>query len=75
MSGWNTIADRHWNTLAERIATEYTARTRQLAEGFAKSHEEYCERVGYLSALRDIGAWSEEIVREMDARPKRENAA
>lgn len=66
------IADRHWSELVTRIELEYADRRQQLAQGFAKSHDEYRERVGYLNALRDIGHWSEEIVRSMDAKPKKE---
>lgn len=71
MSGY---ADRHWHELAARIEQEFAARRHQLAQGLAKSHEEYRERVGYLNALRDIGAWSEEIGRAMDAKPTKREA-
>lgn len=67
------IADRHWSELVIRIEREYSDRNQQLAQGFAKSFEEYRERVGYLTALRDIGRWSEEIIRSMDAKPKKES--
>lgn len=67
-----SFSDRHWTALVAKIDQEYADRTKQLAAGFAKSHDEYRERVGYLTALRDIAAWSEEIARSMDARPKKE---
>ena len=67
------MIDRHWTMLAERIDAEYAARQKQLAEGFAVSHEDYRERVGYLACMRDIKVWSDDIIKSMDVRPQVRN--
>ena len=62
-----TFADRYYQTaLHERINMERASRAQHLADGLASSHEDYRERVGYLSALRDVLLWSEDITQSLN---------
>lgn len=67
MSGW--LGDRHWQMLSARMDKEFADRRDLLASGSADSFDDYRYRVGYLSCLKDIARWSDEIIKSMDARP------
>jgi hypothetical protein len=57
-----TYADKYHQTqLHARINDERMARSEQLATGLAASMEDYRERIGYLTALRDVLGWSDDI--------------
>lgn len=56
------------------IEERYAAGAKNLADGLAMSYDEYRFRVGYLTALRHVGKWSEEVTKSLDAKPPMRDA-
>lgn len=62
-----TYSDRyHQDQLRARINDERKDRVAHLAEGNASDYADYLARVSYLTALRDVLAWSDDIAKTIN---------
>ena len=50
-----------YQEIMKKLTDEAATRSAALANGNAKSFEEYRHSVGYLRALADVGIWAKEV--------------
>lgn len=58
------IVDPFHKALYERIVTALDTRIVQVANGAARTYDEYKQHVGYISAMNDVLVMSRDIERE-----------